>query len=200
MANMLRVVARWTGFQGSPGYSNFFFAADNDGFHTDEAADLCADKVDAFFGVAAGLFPSTFRISTLSDVDEIDPTTGELQRTFNAGARGAVAGSAAANGYSGTSGAVVTWRTSGVRNGRRVRGRTFLVPTANVAYDIDGTLQNSTLTTLNNAATGLRTVFSNFQLGIWARPTAPGAADGAWFPVTSASVPDMPAVLRSRRD
>ena len=128
MANMLRVVARWSGFQGSPGYSNFFFNVEGDGFHTDEAADLCADKVDTFFGACAGLFPNVFRISTLSEVDEIDPANGQLVRTFNAGARGAVAGTAAANGFSGTSGAVVTWRTNGVRNGRRVRGRTGSTP------------------------------------------------------------------------
>ena len=200
MASMLRVTARWSGFQGSPGYSNFFFAADNDGFHNDEAADACADKVDAFFGACAALFPNVFRISTLSDVDEIDPANGQLLRTFNAGSRGAVAGTAAANGFSGTSGAVVTWRSSGVRNGRRVRGRTFLVPTANIAYDIDGTLQASTLTTLGTAATALRTPFTNFTAGIWARPTLPGASDGAWFPMTSHSIPDKAAVLRSRRD
>lgn len=200
MANMLRVVARWTGFQGSPGYSNFFFSPGEGGFFDDTTADLCADKVDTFFGSVAGLFPSVFRISTLSDVDEIDPATGELQRTFNAGARGAVAGTAAANGFSGTSGAVVTWRTSGVRNGRRVRGRTFLVPTANVAYDIDGTLQTSTITTITNAANALKTPFSNHQLGIWARPSNAAAADGAWFPISSVSVPDEAAVLRSRRN
>ena len=197
---MLRVTARWSGFQGSPGYSNFFFASDQGDFHNNEAADACADKVDSFFGACAALFPNVFRISTLSDVDEIDSATGELLGTYSAGARGAVSGTAAANGFSGTSGAVVTWRTAGVRNGRRVRGRTFLVPTANIAYDIDGTLQASTVNTLGTAAAAFITPFTNYQAGVWARPTSSTATDGVWHPMSTASIPDKAAVLRSRRD
>jgi hypothetical protein len=200
MVNMLKVKVRWQGFTGSPGWSNFYFGTESEGFHTDEQADAVADKVEAFFVAIKAHFPNQVTWAPQSDVEEIDPANGNLMFVRGTGARQTVSGTAASAAYSAASGAVVTWRTGGVRNGRRVRGRTFLVPTAMNAYEFDGSLQAPVITTLTTAAAALLTPVSGLQLGIWARPTAPGATDGEWFPVQGATVPDMAAVLRSRRD
>lgn len=197
---MFKVKVRWSGFVGSPGWSNFYFDDASGDFLTNADADPLCDRVETFLTAIRALFPTPVLWTVQSDVEAISPTTGELLNVHSAGARSAISGSAANAPYSAASGAVVTWRTAGVRNGRRVRGRTFLVPAANIAYENDGTLSAAALTTIGNAATALADTAGPIPLGVWARPTGPGATDGDWHAVTSASVPDMGAVLRSRRD
>jgi hypothetical protein len=133
-------------------------------------------------------------------VEVLEETNGQLTNVFNVAAQSVLQGQAASAPYSAASGGVVTWRTAGVRNGRRVRGRTFLVPLASAAYQSDGTIASAVLTSLNtNFATFLSDT-NSAVLGVYARPTFKGATDGAWFTVTGFNVPDKVAVLRSRRD
>lgn len=209
MAPILRVKARWSGFTGSPGYSNFYFRDFADGAFTDTVADAAGDRVESFFLAIQNLFPTAVKITVQSDAEVIEETTGDITQILSTGTRAAVSGTAAAAAYSGASGCVVTWRTNGVVAGRRVRGRTFLVPTANVAYDLDGTLQNSTVTTLQTAANALINQTGTPDLGVWARPhkarTSPTgeaipARQGIWHVATSATIPDKVAILKSRRD
>lgn len=200
MTSLLKVTTRWSGFTGSPGYSNFYFRDFTSGEPTDVDADAAADRLDTFWVAVKGLFPAAVNVTVQSEVQVIEDTTGELKNVLSAGSRASIAGSAAANGYSAASGVVINWRTGGVRNGRRVRGRTFLVPCATVAYDLDGSLQNSTITTLNTAANALIAGTGTPDLHVWSRPSAPGAADGVSYVVTSQNTPDKVAVLRSRRD
>ena len=197
---MHRVKVRWAGFIGSPGWSNFYFDTGNEDFLTPEQAVESADKVTTFINAIRSRFPAAFTWSVQSDVEVISPQSGELLNVASAGARTPILGGAPAAGYSGTSGIVVTWRTAGVRNGRRVRGRTFLVPAANSVYQDDGTLIPTVLTDFTTAANALASqTGTGPKLGVWARPSAVGATDGGFHPVTAVSIPDMPAVLRSRR-
>ena len=197
---MMKVKVRWAGFIGSPGWTNFYFESPDGTFHTEADAVAAADKVATFITAVKVQLPPIVNLTIQPDVEVIAPTTGKLLNVNNAGARAAVSGTAPAQAFAGTTGAVITWRTAGVRNGRRVRGRTFLVPTVSSTFDTDGTMGVTKQTEILNAATALFAPFNGgIQLGVWARPTAPGAEDGDWHPITSASVPDMAAVLRSRR-
>jgi len=67
-------------------------------------------------------------------------------------------------------------------------------------YDTNGTISADTITTLTTAATAMASTATDAHLGVYARPTGPGATDGMWSPVTSFSIPDLAVVLRSRRD
>jgi len=190
-----RIKARWTGFNGAPGYSVFHGDAATEGVAA--TAQDQADAVRLFFDGIVSRLPSIVRINVESQVEVLDETTGQIidivAITQPPTSAGAVAGS-----YSAPSGAVINWNTNGVRNGRRVRGKTFLVPLAGTAYDGDGTLISSVHSQIQAAATTLAESFSG--LVTFARPTAPGAADGAIYPIVSATVPDKAAILRSRRD
>lgn len=202
MVNMVRVKARWSGFTGSPGYSNFYFREFSDGAWEPTAAeaDQCMGKIHTFFDSMKLIFPPNVRIQVMNDCEVINDANGELQNVLTPASRAVIAGTSGAANYSAATGAVITWRTGNVRNGRRVRGRTFLVPCATVAYDLDGSLQNSTITTLNTAANALIAGTGTPDLHVWSRPSAPGAADGVSYVVTSQNTPDKVAVLRSRRD
>jgi hypothetical protein len=200
MAPIIRIKARWQGFTGSPGYSNFFFKDPAPGASWDQGSAAAADLVHAYFTGCKGQYPPNVQIQVAADAEIIEETTGELQNIANAGVKAVIVGGGPAGVYSAASGAVTTWRTGGVRNGRRVRGRTFHVPLIGVAYENDGSLGVNTLSSFNLAATNLINAAASQEFGVWSRPSAKGAADGIFHAVIAHTVPDKVAVLRSRRD
>lgn len=191
---ILRVTAEWSGFSGAPGYSVFHFA----GIDTSQAvAQAAADAVDAFIGGWAVHTAPKVSIRLSSAVDVIDEANGQMLDLLNITApaprNGPTSGS-----YSAVSGAVCHWLTSDVKNGRRVRGRNFLVPLGSSSYDTDGSLHSTTMSAIQTAADAL--VAASPDLIVWSRPSITGASDGSAHPVNGSRVPDMAAVLRSRRD
>ena len=204
MASMLKVKARWSGFVGSPGWTNFYFRLDDGDFHTQQTATDAAARVSTFFTAVKDKFTTAVTVSIQPDVEVIEDTTGEMTSVFGITTPAAIVGSNTIATFSGPTGAVVTWRTNSVHNGRRVRGRTFLVPTSTAVFQNDGTLDTAHRTALQTAADALASATGSPDLGIWARPKklpdGTVTAPGAWYPVSSATVPDLAAVLRSRRD
>lgn len=197
---MLKVKARWSGFNGSPGWTNFFFRDFSAGPMDQAMADAAAAKMTAYFSTVKAQLPVVVKVRVQSDVEVIEETTGALQSIFTVPAQAEQTGTAAGGTYAGPVGAVTNWRTGGVRNGRRVRGRTFLVPAASNVFDGDGTLTAVALANLQTAALNLTDGTGAADFGVYARPSAPGASDGVWYVATSYTVADMAAVLRSRRD
>lgn len=189
-----RVIAQWSGFAGAPGYSNFFFTGDGGS----DAATESRLRVISFFNELQSILPEDVRFTVQNEVAVVDEQTGMVDSFLNVGTPGS--GSAGGNGsgpYSAASGAVVTWNTAGVRNGRRVRGRTFVVPLANSAYQSDGTLGTVALGNLNDAAEAMVGTGFDSGFGVWSRPRN---GSGAFYEVNGHRVVDKVAVLRSRRD
>lgn len=189
-----RITTVWTGFQGAPGYSNFFFTGDGSGGQAEESRN----RVLAFWNAMNDLLPADVSILTEGEAAVIDEQTGQIDG-YEMVVQDPGAGSGQDQlGYSAASGAVVTWTTAGVVNGRRVRGRTFLVPLGGGAYQNDGSLTGSAVSMLNDAAGEMVGDGFDSGFGIWSRPGTSGA--GSFWEVTGFRVPDMSAVLRSRRD
>lgn len=206
---LVKVTAKWTGFTGAPGYSNFYFHPIAFGDPLPATTDKMFTRVDAFFTSILSLLPPAAKVQVQGDMPLIDPVTGDMTGFVSRASGSLRSGTGAAAGYSAASGAVVTWRTNAVIAGRRLRGRTFIVPTVNVAYGTDGTLQASTQTTLQTAANALFASDPDFTANVWARPqkervkkdgTVVPARGGDTSPITSASIPSPVAILRSRRD
>ena len=80
--------------------------------------------------------------------------------------------------------------------GRRIQGRTFLVPLVASAFDSTGTISTAALATLQTAANGL-VAYDTIDPVVWKRPTP--FTVGSFATITEARIPDMAAVLRSRR-
>jgi hypothetical protein len=72
------------------------------------------------------------------------------------------------------------------------------VPLSSVSYDVDGTLNAATMTSLQTSATALWTA-AHPGLAVWSRPTGPGAADGKFEDVIACVIDDKVSWLRSRR-
>jgi hypothetical protein len=161
--------------------------------------DAAVLRVDNWIGGFQSRLPTTVTCQTDSTVEVIDDTTGELQEFVNATVAAARVGTGTGN-YSAAAGAVCNWYTNTVRNGRRIRGRSFLVPLAGSALGPDGSLDNTNLTGLRTNTATFVTQTGAARLVVWGRPTAPGASDGVSAEVVSFTIPDKTAVLTSRRD
>lgn len=196
--NITRITARWDGFPGAPGYSNFYFASGllDGGLLGDESRQFGLRVRNAFAGMAAAL-PSSVRIEIDQDAVVLDSDTGVAQEFVSMDAIDDVSGQTN-DDFAGPVGAVVTWRTNDLRNGRRIRGRTFLVPLASVCFESDGTLDSTWRDTINDFAEDIRGDAGEGDFGVWSRPV--NGSGGVFASVVAHSVPDMAAVLRSRRD
>lgn len=211
MAALARVKIAWSGFQGAPGFTILHFKHFSDeGVSPDQAA-AAATTADTFATAVANVLPGGVSIQVQSDVEVLDHNSGELLDILtvpgktpktNPGGTGI--------GLVGPAGAVINWRTSTVRKGRRMRGRMFVVPLAVSRFDSNGTLSQGAIDILVNAGNALIADNANLDFGVWGRPTpildADGKPtgehnnDGLFGPVRACNVPDMAAVLRSRRD
>ena len=201
MASIARVKLRWDGFAGGPGLSVFHFKPVAANVDLAVLSDQAVERIAVWGGAVAPLLPYQCGVQALSEVEILDEATGQLQEVRTAPAKPrSITTATASDNYAMAVGAVVSWRTGGVRNGRRVRGRTFIVPLNGTQFENNGTLRATAITTISNNSDEMYADTFGIALGIYARPSAPGASDGAWHRVTSHSIPDMGAVLRSRRD
>lgn len=189
-----RITAQWSGFRGAPGYSNFYF----DGEFVDSAgAEAAGVAIHAFFDDFRISLPVGLSIAIQPTADVIDEASGQILSVVDFTPPATVSGSGT-GGYSSATGAVVNWNTNDYVRGRRVRGRTFLVPLAGGAFDTNGDLSTGVLTAIRDSADGLITAALTQPMCVWSRPQ--NGAGGSSHVVSSATVPDLGAVLRSRRD
>jgi hypothetical protein len=204
-----RVKVSWTGFTGAPGYTNLYFNDFTDGNITQAIVDGARTRTDGLLATLTTRLPAAAAVTVDPTVDIIDVPTGKITRFMSGPAFTTRTGQGTGN-YSAATGGVINWYTAGVINGRRVRGRTFLVPFAGSALALNGTLDDTLRASMITAINSFLAPGPNQGLlGVYARPqkehvnkkgdTIP-AHNGAWFPVTSFTHPDKVAVLRSRRD
>lgn len=202
--DILRITARWSGFLGAPGYSNFHFSNDAGfwdggvlGDPNQVAVDAAVERTRRAFAQLDDQLPSGVSITFGSEAEVLDSDSGEILGAVPVDSAG-ISGGGGDGGYSAASGAVVNWRTNDYRFGRRIRGRTFIVPLSGTAYEGDGTLTPIARNAIRDFGSEMVTGQGSAQFGVWSRPR--NGAGGVFATAVSSSVPDMAAVLRSRRD
>jgi len=188
---------RWDGFSGAPGFTNLYFSAALEPTPT-EKSDTMA-KIRTFFDAFKTYLPNVVTISFPSTFEEFSTTTGELVDSHAVTPGATVTGTGGSAVFSSAVGACITWKTGLVINGRKLRGRTFMVPLQSLpSFDSNGTLGVAAKVAFESAAAGL-IAGAGLPLFVWHRPS-PGGSDGQASAVTSASITDQTAILRSRRD
>lgn len=182
---MWRVRTSFTGVTGAPWVSTAFFN------ETAGTAQQAATAVGAFWNSADSLMEASVSWTTLADVEDVDPVTGNVTSVVNTTP---VTGSgvAATTGLPVATQGVVRWRTGVYVGGREVRGRWFIPGLATTA-NTDGVPSSTMLSTLNTAAATL-IADANTVLFIWSRK------NGQAQPVSSGSCWTQFGILRSRRD
>lgn len=184
---MKRVTSTWSGFAGAPGYTQLYFGQTDTG-------TVAATR--AFWNALTAILPNDVTITVANSGDVLNATTGAIVGGWSEAATTPVVGLNTGS-WSNAAGVGVNWSTDTIVNGRRLKGRTFIVPAAGAAFDNDGSLTGATVTTVGNAAAALIADASS-QLLVWHRPV--NMAGGSSAEVVSAAVPDKTFVLRSRRD
>lgn len=193
MPQLWRITVDWTGGKVGTGFSNLFFSV------SASSAQVAADSVRTFFSNSysvGALLPTGVVLSFRPVVDTIELTNGELTSTTAITTPAPITGSDSGR-YAAVAGACVSWRTGDFVAGRRVRGRTFLVPLGSQGLQADGTIDTTALGFIQSAATALITAAP--ELVVWRRPTSHAAADGSAHIVGAATVSDKTAFLSSRR-
>lgn len=198
MTSLYRIRTAFTGFVGAPGVSTMY--------SLNPPTDL-ADLHALWTGLKGGM-PSDVTISVLPAGDIIEDTTGALTGQW-AGLQTADLHGGVAGGYSAPSGALLSWTTATILDGKRVRGRTFVVPCGNTMYDVDGSIETAILGQFRQICNAF-VVAEAGSFVVWHRPRKARAATatlparlarvGGHAVVTGSTVPDKVVVLRSRRD
>lgn len=190
MASIIRQTAVWTGAAGLPGYSQFYHEA---GGTPGERAQVGHDAVRGFFSDLGAYIPEEINVTVDPLYQVIDETTGQMVgeeavATPSAGVQGSYVG-----GWNAQVGVLVEWITGEFFNGRRLRGRTYLVPFGDVS-DANGTLPEATLVMIRAKVAWI--ALSDAEFLVWHRPVA--GAGGHGSRIEGAVVRDHAALLRSR--
>jgi hypothetical protein len=210
MANVSTVTVITQGFTGAPGYSKFRF----DELSSGAMLNAAGAAVRAFMNAVAAFWPSganiiTAQISPIVQHNEIG--TGDLtgESTMSTPPTQVNGLGASGGAYAGGTGAVIHWTTGAVSAGRKVRGRTFLVPLLTSVYSSDGTIISSLQTSVTAAGNALIADTST-TFGIYSRfwdkkpgtpplDVPPHQVGGAFTSANGCVVPDRSAQLRTRR-
>lgn len=200
------VRSEWSGTSGGPGLSQHAVMGAAGGDWNPTGAQTAVNAVRTFWNALVANLPDEIRIQVSPVVDTYDRETGELFSSHTAGSVPGVVAGTATTGYAGGAGVKVTWNTSQIRNGRRVRGSTFIVPISGGIWTANGTIGTTAATQFNNAATTLisQLAAGGTPLAVWSRPhdateTKPARA-GFATEVVSGTVGMKSAILRGRRD
>lgn len=182
--------AIWTVPGGGTGYSVLHFDQPGD----QAEADLVAARIRTLFFSMQSLFPDDITIAFDSEILILDDA-GVLQSVFAVTPPTTVTGTSTAV-YSRAAGARIDWATGVIVGGRRLTGRTYLVPMVSTIFTTAGLLTPTAVTTIQTAASGYISSMTTDGVvpRVWSRVHQTTAV------VISASAPTNGAILRSRRD
>lgn len=191
MADLMRHTAVWEGSPGLPGYSQFYHSV-SDPISTSATNGSVA--VRAFFGELITLIPDEVTVTVDPVYQIIDEVTGQITGEGTVSPAPQVLNGTYAGGWSRQIGALVEWVTASFIAGRRLRGRTYLVPLGAVG-DSDGTLSSGTVATIESSFVQIVDATEDFR--VWHRPV--NGSGGSSAAITSAILRDKAAVLNSRQ-
>lgn len=204
MTDLCRVNVAWQNWPGAPGLSQLYFL--------NTAMQTNVDGVRAFFNALTNFLPSGLAINVPGSGDIIDSATGSITSAWSVTTTPTTVSGLGSGTYAGNAGAVIHWLTADVRDGRRIRGRTFLVPLVASSFESNGSLTSATISAITAAGNTLRTTASG-NMRVWARPVAAhteydrktgvaksiSARTGQHSDISGVRVPDLAVSLRSRR-
>jgi hypothetical protein len=197
MTDMYRAKTVWSGGTPGNGVTTFY-----------STAIPTPTNIKAFWTALKTVVPTGVTWTIKASGDVIDDATGDLTGGWSSGSDLTETSSGVAGSYAGPSGAIIKFTSSTIVHNRRVQGRVYIVPLTGTVYDNNGTPSAALQTSLTTAASTLVSGFSGSMV-VWSRPFAgtPAAGGRPANParpgkacvVTGQTVPDIAAVLRSRR-
>ena len=189
-----QVTATWSGVAGLPGYTKIKFLGN---LTTSECQTAC-QKLRDFFAANSVYIPALVRVDVSALCEHFDDDGTKTDVITASGTTSQVAGTAA-GAFNEAAGAWINWVCNQFVAGRRVVGRTFMVPLGSAAFQSDGTLLTAYQTALQAAGNTLITGFPNVVIR-YDRTDKTGNRFQGISTVAGVLVKDKGGVLRSRRD
>jgi hypothetical protein len=195
------VRTNWSGTTGGPGLTQMAIDDGTGGAWSSSAADLATAAVRSFWDGIRAFVPNEVTLLVQPSVDQYDASTGWLIHTTVAPTSPAPVSGSSSAAWAGAAGFKVDWNTGAIRNGRRIVGKTYVVPAAAI-YDTSGLLSTTPRNNVEAAANTLLSTLASagMSMRVWTRPPTIGAPGGVSTAVQSAVVRNKTAIMRSRRD
>lgn len=170
----------------------------------DTACETLLTTVGSFWTGMASAVTTVTTFTVLPNPSRYAAADGSLQEVFTADAPAAVTGTASGDSVAKSSMVLIRWVTADIVDNRVVKGRTYIPGALSTMITSNGGVESALRTDVLNAAEAL-IAGTGGTLSVWHRPKSNGASPpvysgGSSHLVTSASVWDQFAVLRSRRD
>lgn len=188
----------WKGLPGGDGFSFFYVSS--------TAASI--SPLPTFFDAIKAFFPLKINWVVNPFWKFIDETTGKMTGAGGGGPQPTITATGA-DAFAPQTGVQVRWETAGFENGRRVKGRTYLVPCVGAQFGSNGVPSATMCNTINAAADVMRQAYTG-NLVVWHRPLydydVPEGSDpilkrpGKSIAVTSTVCPTKAVTLNARRD
>jgi hypothetical protein len=181
----------WSTPGGGTGYSVFHTAAPT----TAAEAQSAASAFHTFAQTILSYMPNEVSIVGDTEYRVLNDVTGTLTGVFSVSGGTGGSGSDTAN-YNRAAGARIDWGTNTIVGGRRLRGRTYIVPLGTGAFDSNGLVSAAGIAALANAGANLVDDLDAVQrpLVVWSR------VYGQTATVTNVQIPPKGAILTGRRD
>ena len=204
MTVLYHATVNWSGFPGAPGYTNLY-AETTDPLLA--GAETWTQNIDDLIASWANTLPAGVTVQVSPTVETVNDEDGSLEDILTVAGLLPAHGGALGGNYAGPAGWCIDWLTSGVVFAKRRQGRSFVVPASTEIFQNDGTIVTATLTAQRTAAAAYVAAVGPRPV-VWVRPkyvkpatTPPTLVHaGSHAIITASRVPDMAAVLRSRRD
>lgn len=190
MADLARVRVTWSGAAVvGDSVSTFYTTGTGPGLNT---------SLRAFFDSIKARLPVLITLNFPSGGEIINSIDGKPIGSWTNTAPAAVSGTDNGNLVQGA-GMRIVWNTAAYRNGRRVRGSTFLAPAGVGSFDTNGLPSTGTVGVVDAALAAFVAGWGTNPLVVYTRPNPAGAGNGGYATVTSANLPRKASSLRSRR-
>ena len=184
----------WNTGGTNPGVS-VFHARIGGGNTAGGASQDFADRTRTFFDAVKGFVAGAIVWDFPGEVLELDTASGDLEGVHEVTKPTNVTASGTGN-WAAPAGARIEWRTTAIVSGRRLRGRTFLVPLVVSAYDAAGSLTTPAITALTAAANA----YKDANVFVRCNPCVYSRTHGIQADISSVLLPDEVSILRSRRE
>lgn len=197
------VRTEWSGTSGGPGVTQMAVYGDVGGAWGASSSQAAVNAVRQFWDSLKALLPDELKLQVSPVIDDYDTVSGDLVGSYVAATAPVQVVGTSAQSYVGGAGAKITWNTGQIRNGKRVKGSTFIVPIASTVFGPTGTVSAGSILTINTAAAAMLSQLAagGSTMAVWSRPGPPSKPRAGFSTqVISGTCNVKSAILRGRRD
>jgi hypothetical protein len=188
---VLEYSVQWTGGRIGTGFTNFHVVE-----FADAEVNTLGPAIRTWFNAIKGTVASNVTWTFPAEVRKYDTETGTLLEALPVTPEASLAASGSGS-YNAAAGRLVRWQTGSIVAGRRLIGRTFIVPTSNTGFGTNGEVSSSTISTDNTAHGVLLGALNSGDfkgLAVWSKTA------GVARRINSGATLQKATVLRSRND